>query len=301
MKKPISICEKTILIFILFAFMVGCSILSPQTIESPIQELLESTLLSSKLPPPITPMITPTETIKPSPPSPATLPPEEATEAILGYYADNGGCELPCWWGIDPGVTTWEEAYEKMAPLGEIQGPFIRDEGVSQYSAILIVPKENSAAGFFHPGFSVKNNIVTAIGLYCNEISESFDCSLAGLLKRLGEPEGVWIKPIIDAPGDPGYVLSLFYPSKGIEIYSEGLFTIEENNYYLCPRDFRLGQGSPGVAIWNPNQSISFLNSSRQLFGENSETDFHAGFYRIEDLASNYDSASFYKAYIIPN
>jgi hypothetical protein len=32
--------------------------------------------------------------------------------------ANNGGCELPCWWGITPGVTPWEEAQHQFLSYG---------------------------------------------------------------------------------------------------------------------------------------------------------------------------------------
>jgi hypothetical protein len=39
-----------------------------------------------------------------------TLPAEEMDETIQALIATNGGCFLPCWWGITPGVTSWDDA-----------------------------------------------------------------------------------------------------------------------------------------------------------------------------------------------
>jgi hypothetical protein len=36
--------------------------------------------------------------------------------------ATNGGCELPCWWGITPGVTSWEDAQRMFLSYGRSIG-----------------------------------------------------------------------------------------------------------------------------------------------------------------------------------
>jgi hypothetical protein len=40
-----------------------------------------------------------------------TLLPGEAKALIYELLQTNGGCELPCWWGITPGETTWKDTY----------------------------------------------------------------------------------------------------------------------------------------------------------------------------------------------
>lgn len=54
------------------------------------------------------------------------LPPDssvlslEAEDALLvDVLAANGGCELPCWWGIIPGVTSWQEAQSLFFSYGK--------------------------------------------------------------------------------------------------------------------------------------------------------------------------------------
>jgi hypothetical protein len=39
-----------------------------------------------------------------------TLSPGEADVLVMDLLENNAGCQLPCWWGIWPGETTWDEA-----------------------------------------------------------------------------------------------------------------------------------------------------------------------------------------------
>ncbi len=69
--------------------------------------------------------VTPTVTRTLSPPhllqwTPgAKLPPDEVEKKIMSLYSNNGGCELPCWWGITPGKTTGAESLSLLAPFGD--------------------------------------------------------------------------------------------------------------------------------------------------------------------------------------
>ena len=41
--------------------------------------------------------------------TPAQLEPDEMQAYVREMLQTNGGCELPCWWGIIPGKTSWKE------------------------------------------------------------------------------------------------------------------------------------------------------------------------------------------------
>jgi hypothetical protein len=46
-----------------------------------------------------------------------TLSSEDAKTVVRELLETNGGCRLPCWWGLTPGRTTWEEALRFLAPI----------------------------------------------------------------------------------------------------------------------------------------------------------------------------------------
>ena len=60
-----------------------------------------------------TPTLIPTLTWTPLP----TLSAEAAHAKIKELLKTNGGCELPCWWGIIPGKTAWPEALHFLTPI----------------------------------------------------------------------------------------------------------------------------------------------------------------------------------------
>lgn len=52
-----------------------------------------------------------------------TLTPPGLTELqiwnnFFRLMKDNAGCKLPCWWGITPGITSWEEARQMVNQIG---------------------------------------------------------------------------------------------------------------------------------------------------------------------------------------
>ncbi len=113
----LSLCAKGIFFLSLLSFLYGCQ--SPKNLPSqtvvPSQTLIASTILATRSAPtktslfptstfritttPLLPTVTPnvTATIKP------TLNPSDSLFRILRILQDNGGCELPCIWGIEPG------------------------------------------------------------------------------------------------------------------------------------------------------------------------------------------------------
>ena len=67
----------------------------------------------------ILPTYTPTEvsTLTPLPPLVPTLLPKEKENYLLNMIKTNGGCKLPCFLGINPGISFWEEIREIEAPI----------------------------------------------------------------------------------------------------------------------------------------------------------------------------------------
>lgn len=69
----------------------------------------------------VTPRLTPAATDTPTPvftlTAAPTLPAEDARKRLLDLLANNGGCRLPCLWGITPGKSNFREARNILIPL----------------------------------------------------------------------------------------------------------------------------------------------------------------------------------------
>lgn len=74
--------------------------------------------------PSLTPVPSPTATGTPTPAftptAVPTLPAEGARKRLLELLANNGGCRLPCLWGITPGKSNNQEARAILIPLSSI-------------------------------------------------------------------------------------------------------------------------------------------------------------------------------------
>ena len=69
----------------------------------------------------LTPMTTLPSTIVKTPTSaptviapPPTLQLAEQTKLLFQLISNNGGCNLPCWWGLQPGTSTWQDVLDTL-------------------------------------------------------------------------------------------------------------------------------------------------------------------------------------------
>jgi hypothetical protein len=192
---------------------------------------------------PVDPVPTRTPTVVP------TLVPTLATDEALAFIrqmqATNGGCELPCWWGITPGGTTWKEAGRVLAPL-------------RGYGSAHLAP------GFIFSGYSgidarlygSSNSTVQEIWVFGSShgsdgsrkplpFDESWQpYSLSGALRQLGMPSQVLIgfgpalgdgQPPVDlSTVEPSYELYIWYDEAGLILRYMGLATEGETVLLGC-------------------------------------------------------------------
>lgn len=232
-----------------------------------------------------------------------TIMPDEIQRTILGYYTDNGGCELPCWWGITPGKTPWQEVRRVFSPLAHEQGPFISEKGFFIYTYHFEVPHhlDPLGLGFFEPTLWVRDNIVVAIGLNSGWIERNFDYSLAGLLKTFGQPDEIWMNLSTDAPDHKAnYEVDIFYASKGIFLNSTDTGSFTENSATICPQMFRRGSFPPGILALPPLNEFSYAEIT-QIFLDSRLDIAVPTFHLLKDLNNNFDEASFYTTYLNPD
>ncbi|MCP5303794.1 MAG: hypothetical protein H7A03_11755 [Pseudomonadales bacterium] len=176
--------------------------------------------------------IPPTATPKPLPT--ATLTSEQIDANLTELMLTNGGCELPCLWGIVPGKTSTESAREGLTALG---ASFV----------------DSTYASFFGIGwgaaieFEISNDIVQTMNMGGSYASSRMDrdkytqgwqpYSLTAVLDHYGLPTRVLVyKPFQADPGQPSYHLLVFYEDSGIQIdYRGSVEILSDDHYYACP------------------------------------------------------------------
>jgi hypothetical protein len=110
---------KHIILFMLLLLSASCSSFSSSRAQP--TSISSTTLPATNLTTSPTPLPKLTLTIEIATPSPfVTLPPAEAEAMILELHQNNGGCRLPCWWGLTPGKTSAQTAISLFERLTEI-------------------------------------------------------------------------------------------------------------------------------------------------------------------------------------
>lgn len=251
--KPVKlICLTISLIF--GQYISGCA-LSDSSEKLPTLTLEEATALAGTPPPMLT------NTPVPTPTSSMTIPTlslQEANQVLLDLYEDNGGCQLPCYWQIVPGETSWQNLSAFLSSVGQITGPGGTSK-VPSYGVVFAEGVKNPIGGFM-PIFWVEDEVVKAISINSSWVGRDFDYNLSGLLQSFGVPEEIWIRPIAgSSDGQPYYYLELFYPSKGILVGLLGNAKAQGQYLNLCPQDiFSRSPFPPTILLWNPKEQVGF-------------------------------------------
>jgi hypothetical protein len=233
-----------VLLFLLMSVLTGCSC---------FQEIrpTETSIVGTASPSPYVSndkTITPTKTVVPASnqelletPLP-TLSAPESTEFIKELLLNNGGCKLPCFWGLVPGTTEWNTAKAFLETFAEVE------EG-KYYSARIQDPE--------YPwdiviNFKVQEGILVKV-LVGPTVTSNF--TIDKLLIDYGKPEEVYLLTYRNAPAfpTPAYLV-LDYRHQGIlakyEFTSE---KINDNEFLVCSQ-------SVGPILW--------LRSSEKMLTE---------------------------------
>ncbi len=240
------------LMFSIAFFLVGCETASLTPTPTPTKDaisLVSTIVATSTIPtpkslpatqsPPATPSLVPTSSNTPTrippveptatrrPSAIATPPGTDPIEQVLWLYETNNGCQLPCWWGIVPGQTTWETAERFF-------NSFVSDiysapsPQLTNYSPHILLPSQVFNVSFTHPTYTVREGIVDSI-LTSVSIGDTPDgyliqYDLSSLLASYGQPTEVWLftYPAPFEHNDLPFIVVLFYPQQGITaLYSD--------------------------------------------------------------------------------
>lgn len=188
----------------------------------------------------------PSQTHTPLPPTPlptfapvSTLTYEEEAELLQELMATNGGCQLPCWWGIRLGDT--------LTNVGQI---FI------QQGIIWDVTTSGEQIGYMSVGYYEPTTGFDSVGVFSQfytiegvvqyiQISGSHESRQSGLEEFIRDWEQYFLSSFLQAYGKPSlvyfvpgsvveqastYTLDLYYPDLGINISYHFLGRILSNN-----------------------------------------------------------------------
>jgi hypothetical protein len=165
-------------------------------------------------------------------------------EALL---STSDGCSLPCWGGITPGKTSWEEASNIFSGLGGLSKPYNSNGDIIHSFEINYKAEDGYRDDEFN-GINIieKEQIVNTILLLGqNEASDPVKFqtlwemySPEKILKRHGPPTKVLLSTTVNGSGNTGntgYILWLFFENQGIMIRYDGIVKLAPV-LHICPR-----------------------------------------------------------------
>ena len=160
------------------------------------------------------------ETSTPTPTITATwVPPTLHDYSIQTLIDTNGNCELPCWWGLVPGITTKEQVMSffdkidinKMESLGQVERN--NPEGVEVLmEEIVITYNLPGGNGIGNLVLVFWNDVLTYIAV--DEKTAGYRYQLESILNKQGKPDDIFLYTVIGPGKANPYILLLIYKNK---------------------------------------------------------------------------------------
>jgi hypothetical protein len=184
---------------------------------------------------------------------------EQARSYVLDLLNTNGNCRLPCWWGIIPGHTNWQEASRVLKTFSIHFSVYPIQDGL--YAEVSFpTPMEVPYAYELFQSYLIIDDVVQEIEVYNYDFASHY--YLPEFLKTYGQPEEIWIRteqPGVRSSGP--FELVLFYPSQGILMNTPGGDgSIEGNIIRNCLRNMNW----PFLYLWSPEQQKTFIEAEQQ-------------------------------------
>lgn len=236
----------------LHLFVCGCA----SSVESVTPTVVPSTPILKPVTPTVALTPVPTLGLSSTPTIVPTLSVDKAQIKLLELLSNNGGCRIPCLWGIMPGKSTYAEAQAILLPLSSISEltGFIRDGG-----GIFPVYTENNLLLKTIVGFNVDlstaGRIVQRIGFQASvqkpnngDFIDIFDSglfservgfySLPSILSKVGVPSSIMIATFgepLPRNGTGGFDILLLYLEQGVLVNYTTPMQLISTNVRGCP------------------------------------------------------------------
>jgi hypothetical protein len=244
------IAKAIIISILLFALLIlGCRASPSTTVIEETTATLKPTATST-----LTPTANPTVTGTPIP----TLTSDERLLQVKEWLVTNSGCSLPCWWGIEPGRTTWNAVGEFLKRIGAKASVYEENGVILHHAGVFDFDQEHV---YNRLAFQEKDGIATAIIVNAFGLNDSPNFKNAWLafspekiVAEYGVPTRVWVKSRSSVhEGSPGptmpYWVWLFYDRLGILVSYSGQVKYE-SIYKMCPVFSEQGNLSDDINIF---------------------------------------------------
>lgn len=184
----------------------------------------------------------------------------EVTQQVLWLFETNNGCQLPCWWGITPGQTTWQTAQEFLSGFDFDIYELDSDSESAYYGVIIPLPIEVFFADRWAPSIITRNDVVEHI--FTNVANGKppkgtlAQYYLSSFLTTYGAPSEVGLftysSPYVG--DDLPFVTTLFYADQGIA----AAYSINGERQGEVVKGCIQEEPVTFLSLWSPDLKLTF-------------------------------------------
>jgi hypothetical protein len=212
-----------------------------------------------------------------------TLEPDAMHAFVVEMLQTNGGCELPCWWGITPGVTRWDDMIQ-----------FFGERNIHVWeNGLLALNYQTGTGGRMYDNivdvtFQREGNLVQGVIVQSNSSYAPFydefvtlwhRYALQPLLSRHGVPSQVHLNLTVGAPcagvgNFPDYKMWVIYENQGVAIRYSGLALDDNEKWLVCPVfgqlksiEIRLQAADGGSQLVDPESEVYDPGGTFSIYG----------------------------------
>lgn len=182
---------------------------------------------------------------------------DESKKVVQDLLENNAGCQLPCWWGITPGKTTWAEARSFL----ESFALYIGETG----GVRVPLPASYSNATYMEQWYFINNGIVEYIRIYNYSLAPNY--YLPKFLEKYGQPSEIWIRTFSQEEiAQQNFAFDLFYMDKGILLEYGTETPIEDVVVDGKLQNCLNNADSPFIYLWSPEKNNMSFQDAKQKF-----------------------------------
>lgn len=319
---------RTLCIILLFLMMSGCSVDNTElaaTIEMSTPTAQLATIAKTVIPSATTFPI-PTATRYPYVSS------KTGKQILSEFIQNNGGCELPCLWGITPGISTKSdvqklkdffksgasevsnendsvavESYyvlDQVNPKSVLEVTFMQNRSIVSFSINFIYSRKSTFEQIILESFSSRrvgmkpDEVLTYADddPYYKEMTKFY--SLDRILTLFGAPEKILIQAHPDDAGHPSpparypFNFLLYYPDQNSAFMYMAKRESKDSSFSGCPM-----KAEVKVSVWDPVELTSADDSEKGIIGGNRIIPGLMLYFQPIHAVTDTDIATFYEMF----
>ena len=221
-----------------------------------------------------------------------------ASDFVMGLY-QHSPCELPCWWGIEPGKTDWRNAWQFLEQFATNQAPWETQliessslPGFIYFRVLLNLPQitQDEYSSFNDLWFIINTDrfVVDYIDVNVGNLAQY---SLSSILGKYGRPSEIWVLALpSQVTFNNGVSIYLYYPDFG---FISSHYYVVDPNAWNQPTIDLCEQQLTKLMLWNSESYLGYIDR----LGIGGFDSLTIGLIKSIDRVSTYEIETFYETF----